>query len=377
MQKKCRISFNIVACVLVVITLTGCWDSLDVEKREIDTAVIVDKKDGCYYFYVERAEFTITSEQGQSQNQKSGFSINVSKGETLTKTRDDSNRKSEGELFLGADRILIFTEAMADNGIEEYLNRVRGQTDYRKSVMVATTSDNPIDILNQQHSSGSVGFDIETTLDALITDGTSFRMNIGDLLQVIAVKNAGFLVPDLTASEGRISLDGYTVFNEYAKRIGKIPAEDRKGVVYFLNPDSSFYYEISEDGSEDGMKYVVKVFLENKKIKPNYSDGQLTLNIDMNFSATVAFMDKLKSISQDTLNKIKTGLESQILKDIWSALSTSKATFKCDYLNIYKYFRAAYNKEFYNLSWSDVYSQSHINITASVEINQSNLPLEQ
>ncbi len=374
MKKNCRNSFKLVACVLAVIIFTGCWDSLDVEKREIDTALIVDKKDGYYYFYWERADFSEQNPQSKNQGQKSDFSILVSKGETFTETRDDSNRKNIKEAYLGANRILIFTEAMSVNGIEEYINRVRGQLDYRKSILVATTSNDPMDILQgASDSSASVGFAIESVLDSLVTDGTSFRMNIGDVLQAIAVKNAGFLVPDFTISEGKISLGGYTVFNEYAKRIGAIPADDRKGLVYFLNPDSTFYYDISENG----IKYMVKIFLKNKKIKPYYSDNKLSLKIDMNFNATIDFTDKFIPISQDTLYKIKTDLESHIIQDIGSTLYTSKAIFKCDYLNIYKYFRAVYNKEFYKLNWSDVYSQSQIYVTTSVKINQSNLPLKQ
>lgn len=56
MKKITQISLKIIAMLLATVTFTGCWDSLDIEKRDIVTALIVDKKEDHYYFYTEIAE---------------------------------------------------------------------------------------------------------------------------------------------------------------------------------------------------------------------------------------------------------------------------------------------------------------------------------
>lgn len=375
-MRKTRIGLKIIAALLAALTLTGCWDSFDIEKRDMVTAIILDKKEDHYYFYTEIADLSENSaQQGQSgdgQGQKGGgFSIVVAKGKTLSDARDDFNRKTVKELFLGAARILVFTDRMSENGIEEYLNRLRGQTDYRKAISLSTTSTDPMEILNNTPENvTSIGFAIESDLDTLVSDGTSFTMNIGDALRVLAVKGPGFLVPDIKIVEDKMTLNGYTVFNKEAKKIGFIPAESRKGIVYFLNPKSVFFYDVVYDGK----RYVIRLRLNEKNIKPIYKDGKLTLNIDADFSAEIEFADKMEFMDDKTLTDIKKELEKQTRIDLTDAVNTSQKTFHCDYLNIYEYFRAAYNDEFYKLDWSDVYSKAQVNIKTKVNVNQSNIP---
>lgn len=263
---------------------------------------------------------------------------------------------------------------MSKNGIEEYLNRLRGQPDYRKAISLATTSVDPMMILNNTPENvTSIGFAIESDLQTLVTEGSSFTMNVGDVLRVLAVKGPGFLVPDITIAEDKMTLSGYTVFNKEAKKIGKIPAQSRKGVVYFLNPGAKFYYDVNYNGK----RYVVRVKLNKKEVKPVYKDGQLTLTINADFNAEIDFADKAELMDEATLAAIEKEIERQTKTDILDAVNTSQKTYRCDYLNIYEYFRAAYNNEFYSLDWSDVYSKAKVNVETKVKVKQSNIPEKQ
>ncbi|NLJ31407.1 MAG: Ger(x)C family spore germination protein [Clostridiales bacterium] len=373
MKKTFRNSLSILLAACILLTLPGCWDSLDIETRDIMTALIVDKKGGECYFYTEVANLSGKKSQQNGDQSKDNFSILTSEGKTFSEARDDYNRKTVNQVFLGASRILIFTNRMADDGIEEYLNRLRGQLDYRKTIPLSTTFDEPMDILNDvPENSASVGFAIEKNLESIVKEGTWFSMNVGDALQVLASKKAGFLVPDLAVSNKAITISGMTVFDQNGKRIGKISAENRNGIVYFFNPHAIFFYDIRQGDK----KYTVRIIFKKKKIVPAYTGGQLTLQIDMSFNANLNFADKLGPVTQETQTKIQNQLESRIKQEIEQTVKTSQQKYRCDYLGFYKYFRASYQKEFEKMNWQDVYSHAQITAAAHVNINESNIPVE-
>jgi len=188
----------------------------------------------------------------------------------------------------------------------------------------------------------------------------------------MAVKKVGFLVPTVNIKEEKITLTGYTVFKN-EKKIGEIPAENRKGIVFLLNSKSKFYYIINQSDKN----YTVEVKLKSKKIKPDYIDNQLHFNIDMNFDATINIIDKMEPISQEDFTSISKNIEETTKKDLEQAIDTSQHKYKCDYLNFYKYYRINYLKEFEKADWCELYSNAKVNITTHVNITQTDIPLKQ
>lgn len=371
-MKKGSQTIKIIIMILCLFLVTGCWDSKDIEKKEILTTLIIDKKNDKYYYYMEGTNISGETAQkdGNSNNQELNFSI--SKGNTFAEARDDFNRKSVKEIYLGAGRILIFTDRMSKNGIEEYVNRLRGQIDYRKSISIATTDAEPEDIIKiKPENATSVGFAIESNFDNLIQNGTSFPVNIGDILQIMAVKKVGFLLPNINIKEKKTILTGYSVFKN-EKKIGEIPANNRMGVVFLLNNKSEFYYNIYQSNK----KYLVKVILTNKDIKPVYTNNQLAFNVNMKFNMIINLIDKMDPISQEDYTSIGKKVEELTKEKIKQAIDTSQNKYECDYLNFYKYFRIYYLKEFEKADWSELYSKAKINIITHVNIVESNIPLK-
>lgn len=372
MKRNLRIS-KIVIMILCLLLLTGCWDSTDIEKKDIVTGLIVDIKNEKYYYY---SEIFNISGQGIHENEKQkgqSFNTLIAKGKTFVEARDDVNRKTVKGAFLGAERVLMFTDRMAKVGIEEYINRLRGEADYRKSVSVAATNTDPEKFFQiDPENTASIGFAIESDLNSLVQDGTSFPVNVGDILQIMAVKKVGFLLPDVNIRENRIQITEYSVFKN-EKKIGEIPALSRKGVVFLLNNNSKFYYNISYLGRN----YSVLVILKDKNIKPVYINNQLVLNVNLKFNAVISIVDKMEPINQEDYILIAKQIEKITKKQIEQTIDTSQHKFKCDYLNFYKYYRINYYEEFKKTDWSEVYSKAYVKVNTHVNIVESNVPVKQ
>jgi spore germination protein KC len=361
----------VIPLFLAMIFLTGCWDDSSIEDKNILSTVIVDYVDNKYLFLVEI--FNIKSLKENKENSKPKISTLQGSGETLIETRYDLNRRSDHELFLGAVKIVVFTKTFAQIGIEEYINRMRTDFTYRKSVNLAITQNEPKKLLMDiPENSATIGDAIDSTLKKEAKLGNSFLTNIGDVLEIIAIKKVGFLIPEINTEEEEPTLTGYGVFKD-AKYIGAISSKDSKGIVYFLNSKPSFFYTINYNDK----KIIINSKLLDRKIKSNLINNEVSFDISMKFESEINYMDKHSHIKDEEIKEIEAVLENKIKDDIIKAIELSQKTYKCDYLNFYKYFRAENRFYFKSANWDEIYSNAKMNITIKAPINKKkNLELE-
>jgi Ger(x)C family germination protein len=348
---------------ITMLLLTGCWDDSSIEDKNIISTVILDYKDNKYNFMLE-----VVSTKGlkDPKEQAKPKILNLKgKGDTLIEARDDLNRKSDQELFLGAIKIAVFTKKMAEKGIEEYLNRIRTEFDYRKSLHLAVTSEEPEKLISDTpENSASIGDSIDNTLETQYNLRNSFEMPVGNILEIIAVKKVGFLIPEVNLEEEEPTLIGYSVFKDQ-KSVGTIPVKERKGVIYFLGNSPNFSYIIDYNGR----KIDIKTTLVNKKIKPRLLDDELSFDIKMKFTSEIQYIDKLFNVTEDDLKAIEKLLEEKIIEDLALALETSQQQYKCDYLDFYKYFRAYNQSAFKNGDWGEMYSNAIMKLDVKAPID--------
>ncbi len=361
--------------ILTVFFTSGCWDSKDIEQKDIHISETIDFKNNQYVYYGEVANLSgEKAGSGSSDKKEQSGSVHIisAEGDTFIDARNNLEQKSSKTVYLGACRLLIFTHRLADKSLEEYLNRSRFQTDSRKSLKVVTTSAEPESLLaTDTDNSLSVGLAIDDSLEKMIQDGTAISVDIGNVIEILAVKKAGFIIPDINMSKSRPTITGYTVFKD-TKIQGVIPIEQSNGIVFFLNPKAAAFYEIDFEGR----KYILKASVKNKSIKPSYQDSKLKLSVTMKFTAEIQYADKATVINKETLQGLQVLLADFIKKDIVQTLQVSQKQYQTDYLNIYKYFRAKYNSDFKNLDWQQLYASSETSVSVNASIKTSKLPIK-
>lgn len=107
---------TVVFTILIIMGITGCWDSTDINKKDITMGVGVGKKDEEFIFYNEIAN--LVSENEDENNYK----VIQERGKTFTEARDTIDAKVSNPIFLGAAKILIFSTSLTKDNIELYMN---------------------------------------------------------------------------------------------------------------------------------------------------------------------------------------------------------------------------------------------------------------
>ncbi|MDO8685300.1 MAG: Ger(x)C family spore germination protein [Clostridiales bacterium] len=355
---------KVISVLLIISSLfTGCWDAINIEEHNIVTLFILDYENGNYIYYTEIANIMGSSSAGEAKTNLT-FSTLRGKGKTFVEAKDDLLRRSDNQIFRRATRVVVFTKRMAENGIEEYLNRMRNNQDYRKSLYLVTTLTSPEQVIKDTpENDASVGDAIENTLKDQEKMGNSFCVSAGNILQVIADKKAGFLLPEINIEEEENTLTGYSVFKD-TKYIGLIPVKERKGLVFFLTSDPQFFYEVNYKGK----KLQIMTGLTNKKIKPTLEKEKLTFVINLTFEGEIHYMDQLFSIDDQEKEEITQKLEALVKEDIIKTLQVSQKEYRCDYLHFYKYFRAYNQSKFKTVNWEQMYSEAIMDVSIRAAI---------
>lgn len=369
MRKRKRRAKAAALCLLLS-TLSGCWDATDIENRAVCTAVVVDREDDNYAFYVEVAVVESRSQNGQreqSEGQAMKTVIVKSSGKDFADARIDLDNKLNKPVFLGAVQSLILTERMADSGIEEYALRVRQMVDYRKTMDVIVTPENPRTLLEMHpEDSSTVGFAIEDTMQNIVENGYAFRMSLADLLQKLVSHNPCYLMSTLAVRDGQITLVGNTVFNG-GKRLGFIPFEESRGIVYLTSREKlkpKYNYVVAADDA----KFTMDVELKSRKIKALYDGEHISYTIEMYLDAKILYPNRDKPYTAALKEKLRNEVTAAMDRDVSYALALSKEYG--DFMSLSEAFRIKYPDAYDQLDWNQAYQKAEINVLYSVDIKE-------
>lgn len=366
MRKKLKIIIVLFLIVSAILVSSGCWDALSINDRNVCTSVVMDKRDGAYSFYVE-----IVQIQGGGSSQESSGAPNTTvvkcSGPSFIEARNDLDRELNKPLFLGAVQELIITKCAAEEGINEYLYRVRDIQEYRKTMYLLITSAKPEDILNlKPENSQTVGFAVENAFDAQVNQGSISVIRLEDVLQKIYSTNDNFILSNLEIEGGQPVIYGYSVFHD-GKDIGNLPIEESKAIA-FLNADMPNKPRGNYIVPYDNAQLTVDAMCIKRDIKARYKDGIITFTLGMGFDGLEMYTSSSKPITDQDKKQVKQELRETIEKELADAIRTSQKDFMLDYLGFSEYFRTAYPDAYDNMNWDEVFPNVQFVINANVNI---------
>lgn len=359
---KHRLKNIFVIFILVTSLLTGCWDSTDINAKNISTAIAIDMKNDNYIFSTEIAKL-IPEKNGNGGSEK--FTTIQGEGKTFAEARQSLNYKHANPLYIGTISILILTTSMAKGGIEEYLYRLRNLHEYRKTTKVVTTSEDPKELFEiQQNSDISTGHVIDSMIENYFKSGESISISATELLEWLSSDNQDFLIPNIDIADDTFTLSGYSVIHR-AVYSGFIPAEDAKGIVILLNDNTKLILAVPFEDREA----TAEVKLKNKKINVEYEDNKLTFDIELKFDSVIKYLNNKILYGEKENEIVKKNLNEILYKEVQKAIDQSQKEFKCDFLRFNEYFRIKYPNNYKYIDWYGEYPKSEINITIENELD--------
>lgn len=360
--------FFLIKIVIILFFLVGCWDSYELEERTILTFVGLDKSSEKVKFVLEYNSPPQVSSQSQSNN-KSASSLLFGEGYSFTDAKYSYQKRIPHSPYLGAIRGVAFSESYSKNGITEYLNRIRGIKEYRKTISLYTTST-PFEILldSKYLDTQNVGSDVEHLSEQLQKNGLNKNYKVSDILECSQISNTAYLLSNIDVIKKAIEVTGYSIFNDNRK-IGFIEFNKAKGINYVLMNNA--YTEDTIDFEK--LKVSLESKIVKKKIDVIYDGKKIIYKIDIHLNCKIINFSGPTKLNDKKNSDLEKAAENLAKKYIQEALIISQKKYKCDYLLLYKYFRAKYETEFEKMNWNKEYVKSKFIINVKSSVSSENL----
>jgi len=352
---------------LLLLGVSGCWDMEDIENKNIVTTVVIDKTDEGYELYLEIATTAATGQGSESQQSPPNNIIIQSKGKTFEEVRKDLERKSNKTIFPGAISCIVFTERMAIDSLEEYIYRMRQDSEFRKTLSIFIFNGEPMELLEVKIKANPlVGLDINETLKSLQQIGQGIEITTLDILEGLCCPNKGFIVPTLSIINDSITVTGYSIFDK-GKLLGLIESDEIDGLIALCGEK----YRAGHVIIYEGVSYTLDIERTKKKFKVILENNNIVYHISIYFKGEILYSNKQITINQNTIKKINPIINEKIKTIIEEELTRSISTYKVDYLSLYDYFRIQHPVFARNNNWDTLYPTIKYNVDINIKLKNN------
>lgn len=349
--------------ISMLILISGCWDSMDINEKNIATATAIGREGELFTFYAEIANLTAGT-KGSSKAKK--YFLIKSYGKTYIDARLDIDIKVDKKEYLGATQTMILTSDLTKHGIDEYMYRIRNLTEYRRTLDIVTTFNKVEDLFNiESQKNLSMGETIKQTLDTLIKNGQAIKYSSSEIMEWLTNDYSCFVLPSANIKNNEIAITGYTVLKKGIYS-GYISIKESNGLLCFLNDQAKLTYNVPFGNKKIA---IVEVQIKNRQIQPKYLDKEITFDASFTFDSQVQYLNINDGLDEDAVEEVKKNLTGMLLKDLKHAVVQSQEIYKGDFLDLYDVFRISYPSEIKKMDWSEKYLESKISISVETSLD--------
>lgn len=303
---------------------SGCWNYREVDTLGIATGMAVDRDLISKDYIVSVEIINISSDTGKSTMSSE---IYTSKSKTMFDAIRNMIEITGKRIFWSHAKVLIVSEDISKEGIIPVLDWSLRDSEIRNDMdLLIAKGSSAEEVLKDKHYSGnSMSLHIDNVLKnqksvTKYVDTKLFRNKVE-----IAKENFAATVETISKkevnNEKRLVVDGSAIFKG-DKLIGYLDGNETMQMLMLRNKLKSGVIPL-KNGCNSNTDVTLEIFKNNTKLKSIYSNGKLTLKIDIYTTVAIAELsgdedfikeDKRKLLQQDAEMRIKENLNNLISK---------------------------------------------------------------
>ncbi|CQR55329.1 Ger(x)C family spore germination protein [Paenibacillus riograndensis] len=194
-HRRRGLSLLIAIQVLLPLVLTGCWDSVELNRRAIVSGVAIDRGPSEDQKYVLSFQVIVAEEiSGEQTRSNSPVALYSGSGRTMFEALANASRQTARFLSLGHIRVLVISEKFAREGIKDMLDVLERESDMRLTSLVFISKDQPAsEVLSTMTVFSKIpANDLVEKLDTTSKQfGYNYKMEVDDVIRGIQVRGGG------------------------------------------------------------------------------------------------------------------------------------------------------------------------------------------
>ncbi|MCX7779795.1 MAG: Ger(x)C family spore germination protein [Negativicutes bacterium] len=314
-----RLALGIILLLLTV-TVSGCWDRKEIENRGYVLGVAIDYATGEHnkrkseFLYAPQGagqrKYLVTMQLPKFRKEASKeissaqqHLIWAAEGESMFAITRAINTKVYFAMFFEDIQIIIFSEAVAREGIGSIIDFWLRDAEIRRKVKLFVTPGRAEDILKTKLQVEEVNSMFIAKLTQNVNKSPYFvsKPVIGEISEAMRDKRS-FVMPLVMVEEKEVKLTRAAVFNKQQKMIGEfdefevygaklLKRELKQGVIVVPNP------------SDTKRIAVFELYEADIEVKPHLAGDKLRFLVEAKFTGTLA---ENQAAGQDALDPVFT-----------------------------------------------------------------------
>ncbi|WP_236333064.1 Ger(x)C family spore germination protein [Paenibacillus auburnensis] len=210
MRRLCTFLLAVLQLLLPLV-LTGCWDSVELNRRAIVSGVAIDRGEGEKEKYVVSFQVIVAEEiSGKNTRGISPVVLYTGKGRTMFEALANASRQTARFLSLGHVRVLVISEKLAREGIKDMLDVLERESDTRLTSLIFVAKGQPASELMSTMTvfskipANDLVEKLETTSKQF---GYNFRMEVDDVIRGIQLRGGGPVINGVFTDGSREKAD--------------------------------------------------------------------------------------------------------------------------------------------------------------------------
>ncbi|MNC19868.1 Spore germination protein A3 precursor [compost metagenome] len=384
---------GLLPCVLICLSLTGCWDSVELNRRAIVSGVSIDRGPTEEEKYVVSFQVIVADEiSGKNARGTSPVSVYKGSGRTMFEALANASRQTARFLSLGHIRVVIISEKFAQEGIKDIMDVLERESETRLTSLIFISKGQPAsECMTTMTVFGRIPSNdlVEKLQTTSKQFGYNYRMEVDDIIRGIQVPGGGpvingvLVTGDLEQRESNdnlkkirpeaiIKVTGLAAFKE-DKLKGWLQGEEAIGTVLLKNKISQMPVLVSI-GENDYISF--NVYLSQVHIHADAKDIEhpiFTVNVTQQAGLKES-PNGLDLTDPTVLNDLSKLLEKNIQEQIRAAIATARS-LKSDYLGFGEAAERANPRGWKQVKdhWDRIFETCQVNINTDAVIRHTDM----
>lgn len=380
-KKMTKKIFIVFILTILLFTLTGCYDANTIEDSYYIVALGIDLNEDDskipYHISIQIAKNKNSSEASGSSSQSSAYSIYSVDAESLNSGISILNNYLDKKINLSHCSAIIFSEALARQGIGDMLKALSNDHEIRPNSYILISSNKAEDVLDKVSNSGEdfssrfyeyiinsfdyTGYSVETTFNKILSE---INDTLGDTIAIYTSINGD-----------SIQNQGLAIFKD-DRMVGHTSAIDSIAYLLLVNKLEESNITITNPIEENS-----KIDLEIGIMKDCHKDVEIINNtpyidIDIYVSAHIASSgDSFDYTSSDNIHKVEETSEKYVKNLITDFLYKISKEYDADIFNFENLYstKCLTNKELEDIHFDKIYKDSVFNVNVDISISSTHL----
>ena len=358
-MKKILVS---ILALCMILSTTSCGDYKELEQSSPILSMGIDKEGEDYKISVEL--LNMNDYAGEITVKPQTLSAT---GKSIDEAIGSLRNVASEELYFSYLEVIILNEEIAKEGIDDIIDIILRNNDFRLSINLLVTKGDAKEILNSKSNLQPVhGVEISNALKESENNTSIVVITpINKIINTLFQNGMEVCLPSVKVEKGE-NKEGYS-FDEIAVFKGSKLAG-------YVNNKLSKYYSFATDNAKKNTIIISNEnFAAGGTVEKNKTDIELkgkTLYINLDTSICMNEFNAKNTLSLDT-NKVKKEFKEKIEKNIYNLITTVQKNYGVDIFGYGLKINKFNPNEFkpYEKNWNEHFKNLNIKVNANISLN--------